>query len=665
MAPSRRVLGLETEYAYVFTPEVGSNSPAQDTVHQAFSEVLQEEYLCCEAAYRKGGYFLANGGLVHYEAEADAVHRGLLEMATPECSSATEAVAHHRAQERIIKTLLPKVNRRLAEEGFAGNLFIGKASSDYQGHTFGTHENYLVDDRLGVGRSVLLVLLVGLFHVFRLPLSLGYLILSAFSVVVYGAAFGVFVCVSFRRRLCPSAASAASAAPEETSTPRTVVRLQDLIEKISSGVFRLRLVEQKYLFPLFSRWITRLILRVYREHLVPFLVTRLVFTGPGWLKTDSPEEGVRFVLSPKAAAVGVVMDVYSDASKKPIIDVKNLFRESMSLLRRHKRLHVSFSDSNMSEYALWLKLSTTDLVLRMLEAGFIPKGCGLQDPIEAIRVVSGDLTFGRSLSCLGGGDRTALEIQRAYFETARQYVCERAPEDMEARTTLDAWDRVLRALEEDSRTLVDVLDWVAKKDLMDEAVMGVGWEELEKALSPLRYLEEKNVGLGRMINAPTQVAKFLKARLGADFEGLEQRMKLASLSFESLPELYRLFYQLKKIDLRYHEIGAEGGYYLQMEQEGLFRRVVSEADVEQARLCPPGATRAALRGRYIQDAARLGLDILVGWERVIVPTHFKIIRMDDPCALIPPVRLDELQSQNRFWRYLRMLPFLPHLAAPY
>lgn len=650
------MLGLETEYALVFSPEVGSPAPVQEKIFEALSEVLRKEYLCLEAAYRKGGFFLANGGLVHYEAEAEAVHRGLLEMATPECATVRDAVAYHRAQESIVLRLLPGVDARLRENGFAGRLVLGKHSSDYEGHTFGTHENYLVHDDLGVKRTLALWSTFALFHLVRLPLTLVFVLMHAAAIAAYVTLFLsylLYLAVQGLRGQEP---------PADGQMPLPMRLLQGCIELFVRGVFHVQFLEQKYLLPFFSRLAGRIILPRFRSHLVPFLVTRLIFTGPGWLRTEKPHEDARFVLSPKASAIGAVMEVFHDPAAKPIIDIKNLFRGGLTLLARGKRLHISYSDSNMSEWALWLKVGTTELVVRMLEDGHVPEGVELADPLAALRVVNEDLTFRAPLRQPDGTSTNALEMQRRYLETARRYVAEHRPGDDEARRLVAAWDQALRGLASDPTALADRLDWVAKRDLMDEAMEGTRWEAIGSLLPVVRKLEAKRGP--QLIERAADVERVL-ARAGEEARELEPDLARAGIRPDQLMDLCRLFYQLKKIDLRYHEISTEGGYYQQMEREGAFCRVLTEAEIERATQTPPTGTRATLRGYYVREAARLGMDALIGWERIIVPSRFKVIPMPDASSDVPPVELADLKGEGFVRSMARVVAFLPHLVAPY
>ena len=87
--------------------------------------------------------------------------------------------------------------------------------------------------------------------------------------------------------------------------------------------------------------------------------------------------------------------------------------------RRYRRLHVIVGDSNMSEYATFLKIGATssccgcsrtrDVVLRDMT---------LEDPIRAIREISHDITCRRRVRLANGREVSALDIQSEYLGRA-------------------------------------------------------------------------------------------------------------------------------------------------------------------------------------------------------------------------------------------------------
>lgn len=71
---------------------------------------------------------------------------------------------------------------------------------------------------------------------------------------------------------------------------------------------------------------------------------------------------------------------------------------------------------------------------------------------------------------------------------------------------------------------------------------------------------------------------------------------------------------LKKIDLRYHELGS--GYLDWLQDEGLAPVLVSAEDAERAITTPPHDSPAALRGRLIRQLADADLPGIASWDAV-------------------------------------------------
>ena len=66
------------------------------------------------------------------------------EYATPECDSLLSLVTHDKAGERILEGLLIDAEKRLNDEGIAGDIYLFKNNTDSAGNSYGCHENFLV-----------------------------------------------------------------------------------------------------------------------------------------------------------------------------------------------------------------------------------------------------------------------------------------------------------------------------------------------------------------------------------------------------------------------------------------------------------------------------------------------------------------------------------------
>ena len=101
---------------------------------------------------------------------------------------------------------------------------------------------------------------------------------------------------------------------------------------------------------------------------------------------------------------------------RPIINTRD---EPHADAERFRRLHVIVGDSNMSEYATYLKVGSTSILLRMLEdPGTVLRDLTLENPIRAIREISHDLTCRRKVRLANGREVSALDIQSEYLNRA-------------------------------------------------------------------------------------------------------------------------------------------------------------------------------------------------------------------------------------------------------
>ena len=95
---------------------------------------------------RSSNVFLRNGARLYLDVGSHP------EYATPECDDFAELVAHDKAGERILEGLLVDAERRLREEGIAGDVYLFKNNTDSAGNSYGCHENYLVGRHGEFGR---------------------------------------------------------------------------------------------------------------------------------------------------------------------------------------------------------------------------------------------------------------------------------------------------------------------------------------------------------------------------------------------------------------------------------------------------------------------------------------------------------------------------------
>jgi proteasome accessory factor A len=625
VAMQKRIYGLETEYALLYYPDnSGSPSPNQKHIYELFADVLQENYATAPALYRKQGLFLGNSILVHYEARGDSYYHGVIEGCTPECISPKEVLTYQRATDSILREMITKTEERLANQGFRGRLVIGKNSSDAHGNSYGCHENYLVEDP--VSPLVWLLYPVVILFVILIGVPILWLLGAAFVTILF-----IFLSSAVLRQI----SALLSRIP-------LLGFVFELFERLFSAPIRFveRVPEQEWLkvlnyimqfaflppVALLSFVLSRTTFRGVRRNLTSFLATRIIFTGAGFLTFDEDAPGLH--LSQKATYIRSVMKIFWDDLNKPIYDIKNFIFEIGAPLRKHKRLHLLCSDSNMSEISEYLKVGTTGLVLQMIEGGADFSDLQLKSPVDALKLVS-KIGPGTLLELANGERMSALQIQRKYAETARRFLSEARNGEREDALIVELWTEILDRLDENPGALSAQLDWAIKKRLMDEYILertnwlkfsqwGTVIEKLrELAEDPVDFSDYSFDGLQRVLS-------------GSRFEILETMAERLKLDTEEFQFFYDLYYEIKKMDFRFHEISSEGGYYDWLSEEEMVRKLIRDEELELARTTPPRYTRANIRGHYVSMCARQHYDMQIGWRKIKNRTLKKTILMDDP-----------------------------------
>jgi proteasome accessory factor A len=74
---------------------------------------------------------------------------------------------------------------------------------------------------------------------------------------------------------------------------------------------------------------------------------------------------------------------------------------------------------------------------------------------------------------------------------------------------------------------------------------------------------------------------------------------------------------LKKIDIRYHELTADG-YYARLKPTGLPSVIVPPPDLERAQRTPPANTPATMRGHYIREFSAGSRPLQASWSTIVL-----------------------------------------------
>jgi proteasome accessory factor A len=126
----RRIFGLENEYGVTCTFKGQRRLSPDEVARYLFRRVVSWG--------RSSNVFLRNGARLYLDVGSHP------EYATPECDSIVDLVTHDKAGERTLEGLLQDAERRLREEGIAGDIYLFKNNTDSAGNSYGCHENYLV-----------------------------------------------------------------------------------------------------------------------------------------------------------------------------------------------------------------------------------------------------------------------------------------------------------------------------------------------------------------------------------------------------------------------------------------------------------------------------------------------------------------------------------------
>jgi proteasome accessory factor A len=237
----------------------------------------------------------------------------------------------------------------------------------------------------------------------------------------------------------------------------------------------------------------------------------------------------------------------------------------------------------MSQVSTFLKVGTMALVLRLVEDGALGPVPQPESPVEAFWTFSRDLSLKATVPVRGGGELSALDIQRVYLERVQAYA--RAhPLPGSFPEVVRRWAAVLDALEADPLSVDRQVDWAIKHHMIDSYLgrKGLGWD------SP----------------------------------------------------------RAKAMDIQYHDIDPARGLFHTLRAKGWVDELVAPEAVAQAVSQPPEDTRAWFRGQclarfgkgvYGVSWSSVLLDVGDGIRRIATPNPFRGTRaitgpLFDRCA---------------------------------
>ena len=205
------------------------------------------------------------------------------------------------------------------------------------------------------------------------------------------------------------------------------------------------------------------------SQITPHFVTRQVFTGAGKVGCEAPGSvpgDVAYQLSQRADFFEEEVGLETTL-RRPIVNTRD---EPHCDPTKYRRLHVIVGDANMSEVATFLKVGTTAIVLSMIEDDALGNDLVLAHPITAIRQVSNDPSLRTTIALANGKRLTALELQWELLDQARSWADRYGLDSVtvdDGKRILEEWENVLIGLQRDPVSVANVVDWVAKKRLVD------------------------------------------------------------------------------------------------------------------------------------------------------------------------------------------------------
>jgi proteasome accessory factor A len=206
------------------------------------------------------------------------------------------------------------------------------------------------------------------------------------------------------------------------------------------------------------------------SQITPHFVTRQVFAGAGKVGSEMlgvSAEQVPFQLSQRADFFEEEVGLETTL-KRPIVNTRD---EPHCDPQKYRRLHVIVGDANMSQVATFLKVGTTSLILSLIEDDVLGSDLTLAHPVSAIRQVSYDPTLQQTLLMANGSRMTAMDIQWALLDKSVNYVnsvgYESVGGEVIGQRIINLWEEVLTGLERDPDSVADMVDWIAKKRIVD------------------------------------------------------------------------------------------------------------------------------------------------------------------------------------------------------
>jgi len=371
---------------------------------------------------------------------------------------------------------------------------------------------------------------------------------------------------------------------------------------------------------------------LFRRHLIPHLVSRLVYTGAGGF--DSTYPGIRFTLSPRVPHLEA--DVSAESTRcRGVFHTKD---ESLSSSGYH-RLHLLCSESLFSELGLFLRVGATAVIVAMIEAGLRPgEGLALPSPLQAMQVFAGDPRCQEVVLNARGQPMTASAIQRHYLLLAEAHLQSPFMPPW-AEAVCRQWRQVIERLESGSPDSVATsLDWAIRFSVFDKFLrdQGYSWQSLQKwnvfaeevvKLLPGANSRDKAPDL-ETLSSEDEIPKEMLSKL-------RPQLSQQGVSLNEYKEFRALRSRLFELDTRFGQLGDKG-LFAQLDRAGVLRHQFPGVDnFEHAMECPPATGRANLRGNCVRRLGSANCSrsaYACDWAAVWDQSQHRVLDLSDPFA---------------------------------
>jgi proteasome accessory factor A len=390
-----------------------------------------------------------------------------------------------------------------------------------------------------------------------------------------------------------------------------------------------------------------------QQHLIPHLVSRVIYTGAGGFNPLSA--GLEFTLSPRAHHIVEVIS-HESTSSRGLVHTRD---ESLSC-SGYRRQHLICGESLRSDRAAWLRAGVTALIVAMIETG-IPTGraVALVAPLNALRTFARDVTC-KATAVTAAGAKTAIQIQRHYLTLAHDHMHD-AFMPVWAPAVCAEWSNLLDRLEGAPGTVTRTLDWAFKWTLYRDRAkrLGFEWEmlpswthvaevlyraltwrsETQEALDITDFSAADGTPSTGVLAASLVLAP--DGPLRNEVRSLTPYLQAKRLEWGQLDGFLRLRQQLMEIDFRFGQIGVET-LFAALERPGFTDHSMEGVDrIADAVEHPPGEGRARVRGQVVGRAAAQGRQLACAWNQI-----FDLVDPSMSLDLSDPFAEEEIWSRR-------------------